>query len=113
MLVLVATTDTQGDRSDDYCHTVEGELVQLPVLDSDREFVGLASRRGTTTCVVADIDVDEATLRAAIGDSVDLHLAVARLLGEGTVLETRDGQLSPRESSPREMSLATMTVGLS
>ncbi len=106
MLVLVATTDTQGDRSDDYCNTVEGELVQLPVSGVDREFVGLASRRGTTTCVVADIDVDEVALRAAIGDSVDLHLAVARLLGEGTILETSDGQLSPRS-----MSLATMTVG--
>lgn len=103
MLVLVATTDTQGDRGDDYCHTVEGELVQLPVLGADRAFVGLASRRGTTTCAVADIDVDEATLRAAIGDSVDLHLAVARLLGEGTILENRDGQLSPRSMSMGSM----------
>ena len=106
MLVLVATTETQGDRADDFCRTVEGELVQLPADPADRSFVGLASRRSTTTCVVTDIDVDEEMLRAAVGDSFDLHLAVARLSGEGTVLESHRGQLSPRV-----MSLATMTVG--
>lgn len=106
MLVLVATTETQGDRPDDFCHTVEGELVQLPIGPADRSFVGLASGRATTTCVVTDIDVDEEMLRAAIGDSFDVHLAVARLSGEATVLESHCGQLSARV-----MSLATITVG--
>ena len=35
MRVLVATSHTQGERPDDYCWTIEGELVRLPLLECD------------------------------------------------------------------------------
>lgn len=80
MLVLVATTDGQGDEPGDYCWTVEGELV-TPVVaecaDGDRcgctrGFPGLASSRATTTAMVAALDhLTEADLRDAITDSLE------------------------------------------
>lgn len=80
MKVLVATSNTQGDRADDYCWTVEGELVLAePVLacDSpgcgcDRGFPGLASSRATTTATVVERpDVGRSDLAAAIESSLE------------------------------------------
>ena len=61
MYVLVATTEHQGDRPDDFCHAVEGELVMLPILECanpkcgcQRSFAGISSHRATTTAKVID-----------------------------------------------------------
>src|SRR5688500_14089654 len=80
MRVLVATARTQGDGPGDYCHTVEGELVQFPMMECcnsaqcgcGRGFAGLASHRATTTALVADRpEIDRAELRQALADSVE------------------------------------------
>jgi hypothetical protein len=67
MRVLISTSETQGQRSDDYHWTCDGELVRLPLAECpdaecgcSRGFAGLASRRATTTAVVEerpDLDV--------------------------------------------------------
>ncbi len=76
MHMLVATTETQGDRKGDYCWTVDGELVYLSV-DCDcpgcgcsRGFAGLASSRATTTCAVTDIHSPPEEIRNAFVESL-------------------------------------------
>jgi hypothetical protein len=62
MKVLVATTMRQGQVDDDFCYTIDGELVRLPFIECDcgdscgctRSFAGLTSHRATTTALVAD-----------------------------------------------------------
>lgn len=61
MLVFEATAELQGQRETDYHWAEDGELVYLPALDCGcpdcgctRGFVGLASRRPTTTAKVVD-----------------------------------------------------------
>jgi hypothetical protein len=64
MHVLVATTELQGRRGSDFCHTVEGELVYLgsecdiETIDGGcgcrRSMAGMDSRKGTTTIKVID-----------------------------------------------------------
>jgi hypothetical protein len=79
MRVVVATSEGQGRWPDDYCWTVEGELVLVgpalecdcPECGCDRGFPGLASCRATTTAKVVDwhgLEPDD--LRAAIRDSL-------------------------------------------
>lgn len=62
MKVLVATNETRGMFEDDYCWTVEGELVyiqtvacQNPASGCDRGFAGLSSERATTTAMVGEL----------------------------------------------------------
>jgi hypothetical protein len=80
MRVLVATKETQGSDRDDYAFTVEGELVMAEVSECaspehcgcGRGFPGLASRKATTTAMIADLaHVTEADLRQAITDWLD------------------------------------------
>jgi hypothetical protein len=65
MKVLTATNQTQGWRDNDFCCTIEGEMVFFPPLecgrgsvDDDcgcrRSMAGLVSHRATTTITVAD-----------------------------------------------------------
>ncbi|MGH2751219.1 MAG: DUF7715 family protein [Actinomycetota bacterium] len=65
MNVLTATSQTQGWRDNDFCWTVEGELVFFPPLECEpgsiddrcgcrRSMAGIASHRATTTIKVAD-----------------------------------------------------------
>jgi hypothetical protein len=65
MKVLTATNQTQGWRDNDFCWTVEGELVFFTPLDCSRGYVddhcgcrrsmaGLVSQRATTTIKVVD-----------------------------------------------------------
>jgi hypothetical protein len=98
--VLTATSTTQGDRPDDYCFTTDGELVTLPVLECscpdcgcERAFAGLDSLRATTTCAVADVEVDPAELHRAVARSLRVQgWLLASRAGDG--LETADGPLS-------------------
>lgn len=72
MRVLVATSAQQGKRANDFCWTLEGELVWVAVpCDRDRDgregvdgrcgcrrsMAGIASCRATTTFCVADLDM--------------------------------------------------------
>ena len=65
MKVLTATGQTQGWRDNDFCWTVENELVFFPPIECSRgttddecgcrrSMAGLVSRRATTTIRVAD-----------------------------------------------------------
>jgi hypothetical protein len=129
MKVLVATNHTQGQRSDDFCDTLEGELVRLPVLVCDcpscgceRAVEGLASHKATTTFAIAKrIDLDAAGYRnllanhlvdggwvvgeqgtpetAWVNEFVELHLQITRQFRLGDVLEVRNDQIRVRSTS--------------
>ena len=80
MLVLVATKEQQGEMTNDYTWTVEGELVTPVVAECatpDRcgcatGFPGLASSRATTTAMVADLPhVSETDLRDVIEGALE------------------------------------------
>lgn len=78
MKVLVATTEGQGLFDDDYCWTVEGELVYVqatmcsnPRCGCDRGFAGMSSSRATTTAKVVDRpDFSAADYQRALVDSL-------------------------------------------
>lgn len=76
MRLLTATAATQGRRADDFHGCVEGELVWVQEEELDREqhadgdgrrsWVGISSRRVTTTAVVADLSMTVSELRRAL-----------------------------------------------
>ena len=78
MKVLVATHLTQGSSPDDFCFTLDGELVTpLGVFCSDqvcgcrRAFPGLGSSMSTTTAMVVDLPhIDDQVLEDALRDSL-------------------------------------------
>jgi hypothetical protein len=93
MRLLTATRQAQGELPGDFFFTVEGELVLINDLvcardrdDPDggcgcgRAFVGLGSRKATTTALVRDLDISPAELRAAVED-----FQVARGLGPDVI----------------------------
>lgn len=124
MKVFVATRETQGVREDDYCWTIEGELVRLPGLTCDcpdcgcdRGMAGLSSSRATTTAkVVNRDDLDPRTYGMLLCDALTRegwvspngmseeeahewardHLEFAAFFAEGTVVELRNDQLHAR-----------------
>jgi hypothetical protein len=81
MKVLVATNQSQGVETGDYCFALDGELVLSgPSLECDdparcgcgRGFPGLGSCRATTTAMVADRpEIDRTMLAEVIRDSLD------------------------------------------
>ncbi len=129
MRLLTATRQAQGELPGDFCFTVEGELVLandfVCARDRDdpdggcgcgRAFVGLGSRRATTTALVRDLDITPAELRAAVeefevvrglgpdvigsaefDEGVEARLAeldrIARAVPEGAVVGLRLEQL--------------------
>lgn len=74
MKVFVASR--VGGQADDYSHTVEGELVRLPITCDDptcecgQAMTGLGSGLSTTTFTVRDIDIDRATYRDLLWDTL-------------------------------------------
>jgi hypothetical protein len=80
MLVLVATTETQGEMSEDYAWTVDGELV-TPLVEQcstpftcgcGRGFPGLASERATTTAMVVDRpELSPQMFRTVLADALE------------------------------------------
>ncbi len=80
MKVLVATNQTQGWRENDFCWTVEDELVVFPPLQCGcgsiddpcgcrRSMAGLVSHRATTTIKVVDRkELDPETYLTLISD---------------------------------------------
>jgi hypothetical protein len=125
--VLVATTEGQGRRHDDYAWAVDGELVYIPNRQCEcpgcgceRGFAGMASNRSTTTALVVDRpDLTVAEVRGAFVDSVErqdrtphrstgldprgLHELFGRLLASvahfqvGSIIE-REGDLLRRRA---------------
>jgi hypothetical protein len=82
MKVLTATGQTQGWRSNDFCWTVEGELVFFPPLECGdgsiddacgcrRSMAGLVSKSATTTIkVAAREELDPSTYFVLISDGL-------------------------------------------
>ncbi len=126
MKLLVATAQTQGERSNDFHFCVEGELVWIAEpcpsdqRDPDggcgcgRSFAGMSSHRATTTARVAELDVDFPHYAEALRSSLKAqgyHTSVAiPLAGElsdvaarfptGAVLERRLDEVRWRTVSP-------------
>jgi hypothetical protein len=79
MKVLVATRESQGIVDDDYCWTIDDELVYIqdftcpdPRCGCDRGFAGMSSSKATTTAkVVERPDLDPADLMVALCDSLE------------------------------------------
>jgi hypothetical protein len=83
MKILVATNDTQGQRDNDFCFCVEGELVTVGLVcaadDQDpdggcgcgRAFAGLNSHKATTTAKVKEVDLSEADYIEALRSSLE------------------------------------------
>lgn len=125
MKILVATTRSQGERVDDVCHTVPGELViDLGPCRNDtpgecvfgRVFVGLGSGHLTTTAVVVDLPfLDRRAYVKILRQSfvlrglptVDLAAIAERSrrsadgLAVGTVVERRRGKTRKRSIPSR------------
>ena len=128
MRVLIATRETQHEDTDDFCWTVEGELVRFPEsicgdpdCGCDRSLAGMASSRATTTAkVVERDDIDAETFRLLLHDALvregwvreddaadrawvqqwaNAHLAAARLFEPGSVVEYRNGELWERTAA--------------
>jgi len=132
MYVLVATTETQGDRGNDYGWTVEGELVFVPTIECreprcgcSRGFAGVSSHRATTTAMVVDrpkLDHDgyrdalfdamadqgygvagDDELAGAIGELITVVQLFGATFGDGTVV----GRCGPRLAVRRAGSCQT------
>jgi hypothetical protein len=128
MKVLVATSETQGQRTNDFSYCVEGELVTVGLVcatdrrDPDggcgcgRAFAGLNSHLATTTAKVKEVDLSEAdyveALRSSLAqqgwpteDVAELAIWLAQLVSEwpvGTILERRvDDILVRRSQAPQ------------
>jgi hypothetical protein len=83
MKVLVATHDTQGQRANDFCYCIEGELVTVGLVcaadegDPDggcgcgRSFSGLNSHKATTTAKVKEVELSEEDYIEALRSSLE------------------------------------------
>lgn len=121
MKVFVATRDGMGE--DDYSHTVDGEMVRLPVTcdseecDCGRAMTGIASGGATTTFTVRHLDLSRSLLRQLLWDTlrddgwvdegypedrewveklVELHIDLADTFPEGTLLRLNGDKLYER-----------------
>ena len=126
MKLLVATQRGQGRRDNDFCHTVEGELVYLGMVcgrgrrdpegecGCGRAFIGLSSHAGTTTVEVRDVPLTREEAIEAVRSSLERggwisHAAAEQIVDElaefcdewpvGTSIERHLDEIRPR---PRE-----------
>lgn len=82
MKVLVATSDTQGQRGNDFSYCIDGELVTVGLVcaaDEEnpdggcgcgRAFAGLNSHKATTTAKVKDVELSEEDYVEALRSSL-------------------------------------------
>ena len=82
MKLLVATSDTQGQRGNDFSYCIEGELVTVGLVcaaDEEnpdggcgcgRAFAGLNSHKATTTAKVKDVELSEEDYVEALRSSL-------------------------------------------
>jgi hypothetical protein len=127
MKVLVATAETQGQRTNDFNYCVEGELVTVGLVcttdrrDPDggcgcgRAFAGLNSHRATTTAMVKEVGLSEAdyveALRSSLAqqgwptsDVQELAAWLAQLVSQwpaGTIVERRVDDILVRSTTER------------
>jgi hypothetical protein len=100
MKVLTATSETQGLRDNDFCWTVEGELVLFPPIECGhgsiddhcgcrRAMAGLSSHLSTTTIKVVDRkEIDPDTYFTLISDGLaDLGYVTKELREDPEVIE--------------------------
>jgi hypothetical protein len=136
MRVLVATSQTQGHRENDFDFCVEGELVTVGLVcaadeqDPDggcgcgRAFAGLNSHRATTTAKVKEVELSEEDYVEALRSSLPSRAGRPRMgeladwlaqLGRwpvGSVIERRgDDMLIRSTASPRGDGLAQRRGG--
>ena len=83
MKVLVATSDTQGQRGNDFSYCIDGELVTVGLVcaaDEEnpdggcgcgRAFAGLNSHKATTTAKVKDVELSEEDYVEALRSSLE------------------------------------------
>lgn len=76
MKIIVASRERQGDREGDVCLADEGEIVIPVVCDGEHDgcscgrlFIGVRTRRDTTTAVVIESDLSRDGYRRAIIES--------------------------------------------
>lgn len=108
---LLVAPNQPGTRPGDFTWTVPGELVipALTVCERDRldpddgacgcgrSFVGLSSEKGTSTALVADVDIDLQMLTDAV-QNFDAALQLATIGAEwplGTTVRCRLGEVQP------------------
>lgn len=126
MKVLVATLNGQGIKKNDFCFTIPNEPVMLGhICDKDRfnadggcgcarAFTGITTRKGTTTAVIAEMNITEDNLMdmfiksedkagwdvkdtKAIKSHVKGLLQVAEAYPSGTVFERVMWEINPRK----------------
>ena len=76
MKIIVATSETQGQRSGDFNFVPDGEIVMIsdcdclhPGCDCVRSMVGINSGKGTTTMKVVESDITLEEYRRLIGEA--------------------------------------------
>lgn len=137
MQVLVATKKTQGTRKNDFIHADEGEVVFMPLTKCDgawadddcgcaRSLCGCRSLKGTTTVMVAELNMDRMKLytlasvyvQDVFADRtvnvkkmalrvIDHNLKIAGQYKPGTVLEYRDDRIFERKGIQNERTVQT------
>ncbi|WP_433379317.1 DUF7715 family protein [Streptosporangium sp. CA-115845] len=123
MHLLVATTQTQGRRGDDFHNGEEGELVRFASLcgrdggdpaggcGCARSFTGFTSAKATTTALVCEVDMSRddyvqalvsayafpvAGMEALVAAEADRLIALAGRLPLGAVVEVRGEEVRVR-----------------
>ena len=99
MRVLTATSTTQGDRGGDICHTTDGELVTLPVLECACPDCGCVRHFAGLEPGLDDGPDDGLALDREVVDDVLARMrVVAEAFPSGTVLGRVDGAVVVRRA---------------
>ena len=133
MEVLVATSDTQGARENDFNFCIEGELVTVGLVcaadeqDPDggcgcgQAFAGLNSHRATTTAKVKEVDLSEddyvEALRSSLAqgwpteDVAELAAWLAQLVSTWPTRAVTSSGSTTSTSGPRRPARADVSSG--
>lgn len=124
MRLLTATSQAQGELPGDFCFTVEGELVLANdlVCARDREdpdggcgcgraFVGLGSRKATTTALVREVDISPVELRTAVEEFQRTRGLGPEVIGAEDFAELIDAKLEELDDIARSVRVGAV-VGL-
>lgn|SRR5689334_10353773 len=125
MKIIVATSETQGQRPGDFNFVPDGEIVMVsdcdclhPGCDCVRSMVGINSGKGTTTMKVVESDIALEEYRRLIGEAgqiytelcvddqifneqADALLELAMQFPVGTVIERDEEEFKQRQVLPK------------